>query len=468
MKTHSEHNENKNEIYEMSVRQDTRLDTPHDGPASEQENKSDVNVQELPPVDGGIKAWRFCLSAFVMELMVWGFGFSYGIFQNYYTTHPPFGGQSHIAIAAVGTTSLAVTYSESLILSLFLGRYPDLLKPCMWVGLGVCFTSLLISSFVNKVWQLIILQGVLAGMGAGAAYFPILLLLPQWFVHRRGLAVGMIFAGTGVGGFAVPFLLHALLDHLGFRWTLRIWAIMMLFLAGLALLGVQPRTPVPKFTNGRRRPRFVPPQMQFLRTALFWANSATITLQALSFFPVSLYLATYTTMVSSPLSATVALSLFNCAGVVGQVLVGHLCDRYPYVWIMFVSALGSGLATFLLWGFAGSLRLVFVFAIIFGALAGGFPSVGPIVSADCAGNKPEQAGIVFAAQLFLKGIAVIVGPMVSGVLYSGKSASSLVSGAVSYGYHGFGAIEIFVGVCAMGASFSSILVAWMRRRVKAQ
>lgn len=36
-----------------------------------------VNVQQvLPPVDGGYKAWSFCAAAFVLEALVWGFGFT--------------------------------------------------------------------------------------------------------------------------------------------------------------------------------------------------------------------------------------------------------------------------------------------------------------------------------------------------------------------------------------------------------
>lgn len=59
-----------------------------------------LNVQQLPPIDGGRQAWLFCLSSFVLETLVWGFGFrqdisliiqllthhalcdSYGIFQG--------------------------------------------------------------------------------------------------------------------------------------------------------------------------------------------------------------------------------------------------------------------------------------------------------------------------------------------------------------------------------------------------
>ena len=35
----------------------------------------DTAVQELPAVDGGWKAWRFVASAFVLEVMIWGYEF---------------------------------------------------------------------------------------------------------------------------------------------------------------------------------------------------------------------------------------------------------------------------------------------------------------------------------------------------------------------------------------------------------
>jgi hypothetical protein len=38
--------------------------------------------QELPPVDGGIQAWRVLLAAFMFEAILWGFPLSFGIFQQ--------------------------------------------------------------------------------------------------------------------------------------------------------------------------------------------------------------------------------------------------------------------------------------------------------------------------------------------------------------------------------------------------
>lgn len=53
----------------------------------------------IPPPDRGRAAYLFLLSCFGIESLVWGFAFSFGIFQEHYTTAFP--GQSNIAV--IGT-----------------------------------------------------------------------------------------------------------------------------------------------------------------------------------------------------------------------------------------------------------------------------------------------------------------------------------------------------------------------------
>lgn len=76
---------------------------------------------------------------------------SYGIFQAYYTTHPPFDTASPAAISAIGTVALAIQYVEVLLVILWCKRYPDLVKTMMWSCLALCFVSLFLSSFATKV-----------------------------------------------------------------------------------------------------------------------------------------------------------------------------------------------------------------------------------------------------------------------------------------------------------------------------
>ncbi|KAI8986278.1 MFS general substrate transporter [Trametes punicea] len=419
-------------------------------------------IQELPPVDRGVKAWTFCMSSFVLEMMVWGFGYSYGIFQDYYTSHPPFDKASGVAISAVGTVSLAIQYGEVIFLSFMFGRYPDFLRIGMWSGLLLYFVALFCSSFATEVWQLILLQGVGVGIGGGLLYMPVIKLLSEWFSERRGLAGGIIFAGTGVGGFVFPFALNALLDRVGFRWALRIWAIGTSLFSAMALSCMRSRFPVPRYIAGQRRPRFIPPQLGFMRSPLFWAFAITNLLQGLSYFPVSLYIATFTRSISSQLTATVVLALFNSSAVVGQIVLGHLSDRFPYPVIMAVSALGSGLAAFFLWGFANAATFLYFFAVIFGGLSGGFSSTWPTAAVESAGEQPEYAGMALAGTAFFKGISAVIGPIISGLLLEAGKGSSMQSG---FGRLGYGAVEIFVGSCSLATVVGSLAVASARHRV---
>ncbi|KAI0751441.1 MFS general substrate transporter [Daedaleopsis nitida] len=420
-----------------------------------------LNVQELAPLDRGVKAWTFCFCSFVLEMLIWGFCFSYGIFQDYYTTHPPFDSASSITIAAVGTIAIALQYTEALLISCIFGRYPDYMSWGSWGGLALYFLSIFGSSFAQQIWQLILLQGVVFGISGGLLYVPVIKLLPEWFSERRGLAGGIIFAGGGVGGFVFPYILTTLLEKVGLRWTLRIWAIVTTIFCGFALLGLRPRLPVPKYSSGRGRPRFIPPSLGFMRNPLFWSLSVTLLLQGFSYFPVSLYIASYTRTLSTPLTATVVLSIFNSSAVAGQIMLGHLSDRFPYPWVMFFSAIGSGVAAFLLWGLASAVTQLYFFAILFGALSGGFSSTWPNAAFECAGGKPEYTGIAIASTAIFKGISAVVGPILSGVLLEAGKGSSM--GGV-FGRHGYGAVEIFVGSCAFATGACSLFIAFARQR----
>ena len=52
----------------------------------------------------------------------------------------------------------------------------------------------------GQVWLLIALQGVGLGFGGALCYWPVIFLVSQWFVQRKGLASGIVFAGSGIGG----------------------------------------------------------------------------------------------------------------------------------------------------------------------------------------------------------------------------------------------------------------------------
>jgi MFS family permease len=106
-----------------------------------------------------------------------------------------------------------------------LTRWPRLRR---WFGpLGLILTAVgfLMSSFATKVWQLIATQGVVCALGCGLLFTPTTLYLDEWFVKRKGLAYGVMWAGKSAAGVAVPFAMETCLQKFGPSVTLRAWSI---------------------------------------------------------------------------------------------------------------------------------------------------------------------------------------------------------------------------------------------------
>ena len=106
-----------------------------------------------------------------------------------------------------------------------LQRFPLHRRFCAVAGLATMTTSLVASSFATRVWHLIFTQGVLYAIGGSMLYTPTIIFLDEWFIARKGLAFGVMWAGTGndnpseVQRFSnynrLQRGLHTLLDELG-------------------------------------------------------------------------------------------------------------------------------------------------------------------------------------------------------------------------------------------------------------
>jgi hypothetical protein len=120
--------------------------------------------ENLPPMDRGRGAWMFCISACVLELLIWGFGFSFGVFQSWYTSNPPFDTQSPVAVTAVGASALGVQYFEGLLLMAMLQMRPEWMRTIMWGCLVGCTMCFLVSSFTTQVSPLFLLFLMMLGM----------------------------------------------------------------------------------------------------------------------------------------------------------------------------------------------------------------------------------------------------------------------------------------------------------------
>jgi MFS family permease len=84
-------------------------------------------------------------------------------------------------------------------------------------GAGILGAALVLSSQVRSAVELYAAFGILGAIGASAFYVPLAATATRWFTARRGLAMGIISGGMGLGIFLVPPTARALITALGWR-----------------------------------------------------------------------------------------------------------------------------------------------------------------------------------------------------------------------------------------------------------
>jgi hypothetical protein len=85
-------------------------------------------------------------------------------------------------------------YLAGLILFPAYKQWPRLANDSKWIGLPIMAAGLIAASFVSTVEHLILTQGVIYGIGGCIIYYPTLLFIDEWFIQRKGLAYGVMWA----------------------------------------------------------------------------------------------------------------------------------------------------------------------------------------------------------------------------------------------------------------------------------
>ena len=120
--------------------------------------------------------------------------------------------------------------------------------------------GLLLAPLTTQPWHLYLTIGVLVGAGSVClGYSGQSLFLPNWFIRRRGLAMGLAFAGVGIGSVTLlPWVQH-MIEQTGWRTACTAMGILILVVLAPInlLLRKRPRTSgcCRTATPRRRRPR---------------------------------------------------------------------------------------------------------------------------------------------------------------------------------------------------------------------
>lgn len=183
----------------------------------------------LPPISRQKQA-AVLSSAFVTIALTIGYNQCFGVFQEYYLSSsqdvlmpspalqvPP----PTALLAFVGSLCYGLTWAGGILVNPVLSRIEHgnwaltapsvrlwrrrilrLLTPRTITISGVLMLSagFTLASFSSSIWQLLLTQGFLVGLGMSLLYFPLLAPAPEYFTNHRATAMGFV----GVPS-AIPF-----------------------------------------------------------------------------------------------------------------------------------------------------------------------------------------------------------------------------------------------------------------------
>jgi len=279
-----------------------------------------------------------------------------------------------------------------------IGRMMDRFGPRAVMELGVALMAggLLLAPLTTRPWHLYLTIGVMVGSGSVClGYSGQSLFLPNWFNRRRGLAMGLAFAGVGIGSITLlPWAQH-MIEQTGWRAACTaIGIVVLVVLAPINLLLRKRPEDIGLRPDGDAAPSASAKPISYIvdhdwagidwtlgravRTARFWWLALGYFCGLYIWYAVQVHQTKYLLDIGfSPSVAVWALGAVSLLGIPGQIVLGHLSDRLGREWIWTTSCLGFAIcfAALIALAHVPSLMLVYLMVLAQGALGYGLTSI---------------------------------------------------------------------------------------------
>jgi len=382
-------------------------------------------------------AWIILILTFIALLSAQGVRLSFGAFitpweEEFSTT------RGVISLVAF-ISYLVFAFSQP-----FIGRLIDRygVRSILSFSILLVGISTLLTFFVTSPWQLMIIYGILASIGfGGSSNVAGTIAISNWFVEKKGLALGLMSAGTAAGQLLLVPLSLILNAQFGWKTTVVILGCFLTFIIfPLLLLFIRTypyeknRTAYGDFTlQVHDEPLFKPQpkailsifqllkkkEFLFLMIPFFVCGVTTTGLMDTHLIPFAQYCG------FSPTITGVAVSLLAGFNIFGTVLSGYLADRWScrhmLAFLYGTRALSIVLLlvivhnTSLFGFFISQSHLLIIFAISFGVV--NFATVAPTVKLATDYFKNLSVGAVVGWLYLSHQLGSALGSFLPGILF---------------------------------------------------
>jgi OFA family oxalate/formate antiporter-like MFS transporter len=360
--------------------------------------------------------WVVVAAGFAVMFLTYGVQYTFGIFFAALSAEY---GWSRASLSGVFSL-YAGTYS---FFGLVTGRLTDRWGPQRVVGLGGVLLGggLALSAGIHALVPLY-LTYFIAALGMSTAYVPCSSTAVRWFTERRGLAVGLVMAGAGVGVFVCPPIAALIVARVGWRLTYVILGATLgaalvglsrLFVREPAALGLRPYGGRAADAESLASPAW--PPARAVRHPSFAVLAGVYTLTWMPVFLAPVHLVPLALDLGlGPLVGATALSALGAGSLVGRVAMGAVSDpigRRPALAISLalqaLSFVGLALPT----GAASLLAAAALYGFAYGAVT----ALMPAIVADFFG--PAHVGSLVGVIFAIAGPPAAFGPLLGGVVF---------------------------------------------------
>jgi sugar phosphate permease len=326
----------------------------------------------------------------------------------------------------------------------FSGRWADRTGPRVIFAASIALLgvgTMAVSSIVT-LWQAYAIFGVLIMLGIGGASSPTsAVAVARWFTARRGLALGIVGAGSAAGQFVLVPVMATLIGSIGWRAAF-LWLGVGILAVALPIIVLLLRDD-PSQGAGRASVAASDvgspmPMAEILRHANFWWL-------ALSFFVCGVTTSGLIDTHFIPyaqdhhvaaVTAATAFGLLSLVNMVFTTLSGAVSDRLGYTRLLGWIYAGRAV-TLVFLVFARDPASLFVFAVAFGIVD--FSTVAPTTALSTVIFGRRSAGTVFGLVALSHQIGSALGSYAGGLVHdlTGSYAGFILAGAALSGAAAF-------------------------------
>jgi len=313
-------------------------------------------------------------------------------------------------------------------------------RTIMTIGAAVGGLGFALLYLMQNLWHFYASYVIIAVGLAAVGTVPATMVASNWFVKRRGTAIGIISTGVGAGGLVLaPLVGGYLIPNFGWGTSYIALAIITWAIIPLALLVIRTEPgemglppdgiPLVEEPNNNRAFLAAPEGLSFkaaLATSTFWLIAVSFLINGFALDGVLQNQAPHLQDIGFPpaLAATV-LGITGLGSTVGKFFFGWLCDRVPakYAWSIAQSLQVVSIIILINISLTSPSVALWLYAILMGlGLGGWLPTMSVLTSSNFG---LVSYGIIFGTITFIHSIGSSIGPLFAGYLYDIMQTYSL-------------------------------------------